>query len=313
MDNSKRFVKKRMTVFLLMTVILGSFFSGCHHSKDSIGSTVIPKVPVTVVSPRVGVINEYSELTATSSFLVKAQIKSPISGYVEKCSFSPGDKVKKGELMFQLRTREAAVLKHDTSGSMGINGLVRIVASLDGIVLAIDHPRGDYVQEGDPLCTIVVPESLVFLLDLPYEVNSMVKKGSSLTLTLPDNKQIAVCVKSTLPAMNEASQTQRVILQPISKTVFPENMVAKVRILRNSHPNAIILPKSCILSDEIMKNFWIMKLVNDTMAIKMQVKTGTMNNDSIEIVFPALNSVDRILESGNYGLGDTIEVKVMNK
>ena len=111
--------------------------------------------------------------------------------------------------------------------------------------------------------------------------------------------------------MSGASQTMQVVLQPRSLTDLPENLIAKVRIVRASKNNAVILPKSCLLNDEIMKSFWVMKLVSDTMAVKVPVITGIQGADSIEILSPALGSADRILTSGNYGLGDTAIVRII--
>jgi hypothetical protein len=126
---------------------------------------------------------------------------------------------------------------------------------------------------------------------------------------LPDNTEVSAYVKSVLPSMSEASQTQRMVLQPRSVTGYPENLMAKVKIVRNIKANATILPKSCILNDEIMQNFWVMKLINDSMAVKIPVKTGILGTDSIEVISPVFNVTDRILNSGNYGLGDTVKVR----
>jgi hypothetical protein len=104
-----------------------------------------------------------------------------------------------------------------------------------------------------------------------------------------------------------------VILQPETKSFLPENLIARVVIVKDIRKNTVILPKSCILSDEIMKNFWIMKLNSDSVAIKTPVSTGLIHDDSVEILSPALTSADLILSSGNYGLADTAKVRVMNK
>ena len=69
----------------------------------------------------------------------------------------------------------------------------------------------------------------------------------------------------------------------------------------------------CILADEVMKNFWVMKLVNDSVAVKIPVETGINGTDSIEVVSPVFGATDRILTSGNYGLGDTAIVRIIKQ
>ncbi len=54
-----------------------------------------------------------------------------------------------------------------------------------------------------------------------------------------------------------------------------------------------------------------MQLVSDTLAVKVPVKTGISGVDSIEIVSPAFTLTDRFITSGNYGLGDTVVVRII--
>jgi biotin carboxyl carrier protein len=305
---------KKMFLLMTFTGALGLYWlSGCQGNRESGEAEVHPKAPVTVTPVRIGKMTDFTELTATSSFLVKSVVQSPVSGYVEKCPVNPGDRVEKNQVIFQLRTKEAEALKLDTSSSMNFSGLIQVKASIDGVIVSIDHPRGDYVQEGNPLCTIVLPESLVFLLDVPFELKPFIQTGKSCKLYLPGDKTVSATVKTALPSMSGPSQTQRVILQPAAQALLPENLIARVAVIKSIKPQAVILPKACILSDEVMKNFWVMKLINDSTAVKVPVITGLASDDSIEILSPGFNPADLFLSSGNYGLSDTASVKVMDK
>ena len=276
-------INRKLILCLSGLFCLHGIFS-CRNSRDQGETAVRAVVPVTVTSPRTGRMTDFTELMATSAYLVKTVIKSPVTGYVEKCSVSPGDKVYRDQLLFQLRTKESAALKHDSIDVMQISGVVTMKAMLDGVVASIDHPQGDFVLEGDALSTLVVPGSLVFLLEVPFEMKSLVRVGQEYKLILPDNRQVNALVKSVLPSMSGASQTQRMVLKPLSVIDLPENLMAKVNIVQNTKNNAVILPKSCILNDEIMKNFWVMKLVSDSVAVKVPVETGISGPDSIEVV-----------------------------
>ena len=54
-----------------------------------------------------------------------------------------------------------------------------------------------------------------------------------------------------------------------------------------------------------------MKLINDDTAVKIPIKKGIETADKVEIITPTLTSKDRILLTGNYGVADTIKVKVI--
>ncbi|MEI7490346.1 MAG: RND transporter [Bacteroidota bacterium] len=302
--------QRRLMIFLHGLVCL-VFLFGCRNVQDTEENAVRAVVPVTVINARTGTMAEYAEFPATSSFLEKAIIKSPITGYVEKCFVSAGDRAKKSEMLFELRTKEATILYQDSVHALGITGLIQVRASIEGLVSVINHPKGDFVQEGESLCTLVLPKSLVFILELPYELKDYIRLGTDCVLLLPDNEKLSASVHAVLPAMTGASQTVRVILEPRLPKPLPENLMAKVKIIRSIKNKVLILPKSAVLSDEVMKNFWVMKLINDTTAVKVPVVPGITGADSIEIVSPVFLPMERFLTSGNYGLGDTAVVRIL--
>jgi len=306
-------MKKNGWILLVNCLVCTLTFWSCRNNTGQEEKAVRAVVPVTIISPRTGKMSVSMELMATSAFLVKASVKSPVTGYVEKSAVSPGDNVARNQVLFQVRTKEAAALQHDTLGAISLSGMLTIKASIQGVVATIEHPQGDYVQEGDILCTLVVPSSLVFLLDAPFGLKPLVRTGSECRLLLPDNSEIIAEVRSVLPSMTGSSQTQRIVLQPRTVTNIPENLMAKVKVVRQVKNNAVILPKTCILNDEIMKNYWVMKMVNDTLAVKVPVQPGMTETDSVEILSPVLLPADRILSGGNYGLGDSAVVRIIRQ
>ncbi|HXL54630.1 MAG TPA: hypothetical protein VN958_00140, partial [Chitinophagaceae bacterium] len=56
---------------------------------------------------------------------------------------------------------------------------------------------------------------------------------------------------------------------------------------------------------------WVMKIIDDSTAVKVPVKKGIETGDRIEILSPAFNPSEKILLTGNYGLPDTAKVTIM--
>jgi len=94
---------------------------------------------------------------------------------------------------------------------------------------------------------------------------------------------------------------------------MPENLIVKIRIIKRIIPKAVLLNKSCILADEVLQHFWVMKLVSDSVAVKIPVTTGLSDGNDIEIKAPVFSTSDLFLSSGNYGLGDTVKVTITKK
>jgi multidrug efflux pump subunit AcrA (membrane-fusion protein) len=112
--------------------------------------------------------------------------------------------------------------------------------------------------------------------------------------------------------MDSATQTERILIRIKSHKRIPENIIAKVHILKEYKNNAISVPKEAVLTDETQSQFWIMKMADSTTAVKVPVEKGTETSKSVEIISPPLDSTDLIVISGNYGLPDTANVMITN-
>jgi hypothetical protein len=128
---------------------------------------------------------------------------------------------------------------------------------------------------------------------------------------LPDGSSRNATVQKFMASVDAASQTQNVLLKIDGKQDIPENLIIKVRIPKKSNGSAIALPKAAVLSNETETEFWIMKMINQNIAVKVPIKKGIEADDKIEILSPTLSSKDKILLTGNYGVADTIKVKVI--
>jgi len=74
--------------------------------------------------------------------------------------------------------------------------------------------------------------------------------------------------------------------------------------------DALTLPKSAILSNETLEIFWIMKLINDSTAVRVDIQKGIENDSLIQILKPQFILSDRIIFDGAYGLPDTASVVI---
>jgi hypothetical protein len=269
--------------------------------------------PVLADSVSTGPLTEYLELNATSSFLKKNSVKSSVSGYLNQVEVSIGDNVKKDQPLFTIKTKEATALDNNRQkgdSSFRFSGLIQIHSFQDGIISALNRHVGDFVVEGDELCIVSDRTSFIFLLDVPYELHQFIKEGSSCEIVLPDKEIIPGVIRSNLPSMDVNSQTESFLVKPLTSLALPENLIARIRIVKNSRNKAITLPKSAILSNETQTEFWVMKVINDSTAVKIAIKKGLETADRTEIMDPVFRKSDRILTSGNYGLTDTARIVI---
>lgn len=273
-------------------------------------------VPVTVTSIDTVAIENYVDLNATTTYLIKNTIKANTTGYLEIVNAASNDFVRKNQLLFSLKTREAKVLGNTINKmdpNLHFGGALNLRATCDGFVTAVNVQKGDYVQEGDALAVINDAASFSIVLSLPYELKKYVKPNELLDVSLPDGTTIKTKVEKYMPTVDPASQTQNVILKTLQNSNIPESLIVKVRINKTAADKMISLPKGAVLSDETQTDFWIMKVIGKNMAVKIPIKKGIESFDKVEILSPKLKPDDKILLTGNYGAGDTIKIKITNK
>jgi multidrug efflux pump subunit AcrA (membrane-fusion protein) len=296
--------------------LLASSCNGGGKSGDDDDKTAAAQTPVTVTSINDSTMVSYATLNATSLFLQKNYVKSNTNGYVQKVYTQLGHYVNKGQTVFTVKTKEAESIGNTINAldtSLRFGGSNKIIAPEHGYITQLNHQAGDYVQDGEQLAVISDRSSFAFVMQLPFEMRAAVKPGGAVQLTLPDGEKITGSITSFMPSVDTASQTQGVVIKISDNNTVPENLVAKARIITNEKQNTFSLPKPAILSNETQTEFWVMKLINPTTAVKVTVKKGIEVGDRVEILSPKFSPQDKIVVTGNYGLADTAKVKVVQQ
>jgi multidrug efflux pump subunit AcrA (membrane-fusion protein) len=299
-----------------LCLLLFSCQSQDKGGSDDDDAKVASQTPVTVTSVNDSTLVDYIDLNATSTTLQKNFVKSNANGYINQAYAELGHNVSKGQLLFIVKTKEAQTIGNSINvldTTFKFSGVNKIKASASGYVSALSHQTGDYVQDGEALATISDRSSFVFLMQLPYELKQYVKLGQNVDLTLPGGTKITSTVNSFMPSVDTVSQTQGVVLKINTSQQIPENLVAKARIVKSAKNNTASLPKSAILANETQTEFWVMKLINPTTAVKVPVKEGIQSGDRVEILSPQFLPQDKIVVTGNYGLPDTAKVKIVTQ
>lgn len=302
---------------LFACLLLSTILISC-KGKEEAAAEETPEVstPVTVTTVSNEPMEESVELNATSAFLQKWIVRANATGYLKTANVQLNKMVSRGQTLYTVKTKEAESIGNTINildSSFRFTGVNSIKANGSGFISQIDKQTGDYVQDGDQLAVITDTRSFVFLLNMPYELRPYIINKRSLELVLPDGEKLIGTISGTQPTMDPGSQTQSIILKVNSSHAIPENLIATVTIAKSSKSNTYSLPKSAVLADETQTAFWVMKMMNDSIAAKTPVKKGIETNDRIEILAPVFSATDRILMTGNFGLNDTAKVKIVSE
>lgn len=280
--------------------------SGCGQREASDGNIQKEKPGTAVTLTRVafGKIKKEIILSATTEYQNKSVVSAPIPAFITEVLVQPGSRVKAGETLYQIESKEQHALGN------GSHAVISIKAERDVIVLDVQQQAGSYVTEGTVLCSVAETGSLVFEINVPYEQQRYVHRGSKCMLELPDGTRLEATVHTPLATMNTASQSERVIAR--AKVPFlPEGMNVKAVFSESdSSSEGMMLPKSAVQSDETLTEHWVMKLADDSTAVRVPVAIGNSNASEIEIKSDALSPQDYIILTGGYGLEEGAKVVV---
>lgn len=298
---------------LLSIAFLINLISCNNSSPTKTEETPTVSTPVTITAIENTSISETISFNAVSQYQRKNMVKSNINGYIEKSFVNQGDIVQAGKPLYAIKTKEGdALSKFATKdSSFTFTGKLTIVSPVTGIVVEVTKQTNDYLTDGEQLCVIAEQSSFVFVLNVPFEQNKYATPGRNCTILLPDSTILNGLISGKLSIVDPVSQTQSYIVKSQTSVVLPENLSVLVQISKSSKENTQVIDKSCVLSDETMENFWVMKLINDTTAVKVGIKTGIVAGDKIEILSPPFTLRDRLINAGNYGLSDTAFVNII--
>ncbi|MFB6456881.1 efflux RND transporter periplasmic adaptor subunit [Chitinophaga sp. Hz27] len=296
--------------WILLTAACNQSVPASEEQAASIGT------PVTVASPERGTMEDAVELNATAAFLLKTNVKAVANGFLQTSNIKIGQHVSRGQVLFLLKTKEAENLGNTINkldSSFRFTGIIPIKATGNGYITQLTTQAGTYVQDGEQLATISDDNSFAFILNLPYELTSLIPANHKVNVALPDGQQLPGVMEAPLPTVDSIAQTQNYVIRVAPGKLIPENLIAKVRLVKSIKANTMYVPKESVLSNESQSEYWIMKMKNNTTAIKVTIQKGLENGNKVEVLSPPLTTEDKVLTSGNYGLSDTATVTIVNK
>jgi len=301
MKNQKIILALFITTFLIISC----------KKQSEIQDEKTPLVSVKTTVVKQGNIESIINLNGKTIYLKRNSIAASISGYIVKMNVKYGDLVQKNSILFEIQTKENKALEN-TNKSSGNSGIVKILASSSGIIEELNISNtGGYVVEGSSLCSIVENKNLVVQVNVPFEHISQLKIGSKCKILLPDNTKCDGSVSQILPIVSPADQTQNVLIKPNINRQLPENLNLIIQFINARHIASTLVPKVTVMADEIQSKFWVMKLINQKLAVKIPIIKGIENDSIIEILSSELNQNDIIISEGAYGLPDSTIVKVV--
>lgn len=298
---TKLYVKYIASLLMLVTS-----FTACKENNEAVSEK---KAPINVITVPVQQkdIKEYLIFNGVTQYQKKESIRSNVTGYISKMNHKIGDRINSGQFFASVRTKEQDALKEAVKIDSSISKFIRpitIKSNSTGVFTLLNITVNDYVAEGDILASVVQPKSLVIQVNVPYEFEDSVKIGSPCEIILQNGELIIAKITGSLPTIDPVAQSQ-VFLIALPNTNLPENLNVQVRVIYKEAFSAITIPKTALQTNELLTEYWVMKVINDSLAIKQKVVPQLKNELEVQVKSEGLKVNDLVITEGGYQMQDS--------
>lgn len=304
-------IMKKLYLNLLSVFLLISTLTAC-KKKVQAGSEKKAPINVAAVAVKQNDIKEYLTFNGVTKYQKKENIRSNVTGYISWMKYKIGDNIKSGQTFASVRTKEQDALKEavkiDSSLGKFISPII-IQSNATGIINTLNVTTNDYVAEGDILATVVQPKSLTVQVNVPYEYKDYVDIGTRCKILLQNEDAITAKISGKLPTIDPLVQSQSFLIA-LPDVDLPENLNVQVKIIYREDTTAITIPKSALQTNELLTEFWVMKVLNDSLAIKQKVEPQLKNDSFVQIKSIGLKVNDLVITQGAYQMQDSTIVSI---
>lgn len=282
--------------------------------KDAPRPTSSAPAPIHVKAAVVqqGDIKEYITFNGLTLYQKKENVRANVTGYISWLPHKLGSNIRAGQTFATVRTKEqdalAEAIKIDSTLAK-LSRPISVLSNGTGVITQLNVQKNDYVAEGDILATISEPKSLVVQVNVPYEYGENIGIGTMCEITLQNQAIIEAKISAILPVIDPVPQSQQFLIE-LPNEDLPENLNVQVKTVYREQKNTMAVPHAALQSNELLTDFWVMKIVNDTLAVKQDVRTGLKNDTLIEIVSGNLNINDQVVTEGSYQMQDSTKVSI---
>jgi len=187
-----------------------------------------------------------------------------------------------------------------------------IRAPVTGYIVKRHSLLGQWLGEGKPVVTLVVPDPILFMVPVPERHIPAMKKGDSVQVTfdaLP-GRTFEGIIDAVIPRADKVARTFPVRIKiPNQNNTIKSGMLGRATLPMGNPHRAILVPKDALV---LSSSGTVVYLVNDDKAHLVPVKLGPAHGPFIEIQGD-LKAGSKVVVRGNERLRPGQPVRIMGE
>jgi multidrug efflux pump subunit AcrA (membrane-fusion protein) len=255
-------------------------------------------------------------------------VRAPAAGRVLGLDLQTGDRVRRGEIVAHVLSREVEAAENGLAIARQIepSDASRLAASVHryghGPGIAVAAPEnaivaqrlassGQMVADLDPLLDLIDPRSIVVNAAVPVADLALIRPGMAAIVTTPIHPGAAYPAKvaAIAPSFDQAGATSsaRVEFNGTNR-ILESGAPVEVRVTTAYVPDAIVIPLPALFQSATNDNYYVFTAA-DGRAHRVPITIGLREGGNVQIT-SGLHSGDVVITSGGYALSDGLRVNV---
>jgi membrane fusion protein, multidrug efflux system len=182
-----------------------------------------------------------------------------------------------------------------------------IISPISGVVREKLASRGEYLQPGKPVATIVQVNPLRLRLEVPENFAASISRGQAVTLKVDSfaDREFQGHIKRINPSVDEKSRSLVAEAEVANSAgLLRPGMFARAQILSKAEGVALMVPEKAVVSLAGVNKVFV---VNGNQASERQVKLGARDGSMVEVI-EGVRVGERVITSNTDRLTDGTSV-----
>ena len=303
-------------------------FSACRTSAPEAPAPV-PVMAVTGALAAVGPIASCERLLGRTVALRHLIVRAPTAGRVIGLTVQIGDKVRAGEIIAHVLSREIEAVQNGLAvarqldpaeaGSLaasvkryGHSPGIAITAPDDGIVAQRMVSSGQLVADLDPLIDLLDPRSIVVDAAVPSADLATLRPGMAARVTSPIAPGVTFFgrISSIAPSFESGTEASLARVEFTgAKRLYEADAPTEIVITTAFVPNAILIPLAALFQSATSSQYYVFVAAPDGRARRTIVRLGLRANGRVQVT-SGVKPGQVVITSGGYALSNGLHVKV---
>ena len=234
-----------------------------------------------------------------------AAVSSRISGRVVELAVTPGDFVKKGEIVAKVESRQPG----------DPPPVISLKAPISGLVTERHIRLGDPINPDMPLLEITDLSKMYAVAKVPEHLAGKIGKGTEAhirVVALPDESIDGEMIRFGTSADEESGTIDAIFLLPNPDERLRTEMRTEFSIVLSERENVLSIPRAALQGDAADRFVYIRHFDLPNAFVKSPVVVGEINDSRVEIqsgLFPGDEVVTRGAYSLSYAGASSISLK----